>query len=246
MLLNIIENCYTTGTVIGGGDYRYVWGDEEAGEYDEYLSDTSAFACSVNNSTISNCYALGEIEYGDAIFAINSDANSTFNNCYYSDTYDTTALPLISGNAVSNNINATNIKTPFVLGAVLTPISLQIAISSNESSRLSVDLGFEILTLSQLRGIGNSTADYSEQIDKILNEINEKQVHLGAAENRLESALDEISTQYENLVSSRSTIRDADIAYESSRYIQQQILQQAAATLLATANQSPAIALQLI
>ena len=56
----------------------------------------------------------------------------------------------------------------------------------------------------------------------------------------------EISTQYENLVSSRSTLRDADIAKESSIYIQQQILQQASSTLLATANQSPSIALQLI
>ena len=63
---------------------------------------------------------------------------------------------------------------------------------------------------------------------------------------RLESALDEISTQYENLVSSRSTLRDADIAEVSSHYIQQQILQQASATLMATANQAPAIALQLI
>ena len=52
--------------------------------------------------------------------------------------------------------------------------------------------------------------------------------------------------QYDNLASSRSTIRDADIAEVSSTYIQQQILQQASATLLSTANQSPSIALQLI
>ena len=76
--------------------------------------------------------------------------------------------------------------------------------------------------------------------------LSSKQTELGAVQNRLESALDEISTQYENLVSARSTLRDADIAEVSSHYIQQQILQQAAATLLSTANQSPAIALQLI
>ena len=50
----------------------------------------------------------------------------------------------------------------------------------------------------------------------------------------------------QNLASSRSTIRDADMEKLSSTYIQQQILQEASATLLATANQSPAIALQLI
>ena len=83
-------------------------------------------------------------------------------------------------------------------------------------------------------------------IDNLLNSIEEKQVQLGAVQNRLESALDEISTQYENLVSSRSTIRDADISEVSATYIQQQILQQASATLLSTANQNPSIALQLI
>ena len=39
---------------------------------------------------------------------------------------------------------------------------------------------------------------------------------------------------------------NADVAEESSNYIQAQILQQAAATLLATANQTPSIALNLV
>ena len=73
-----------------------------------------------------------------------------------------------------------------------------------------------------------------------------KQTEFGAVQNRLESALDEIAIQYDNLASSRSTLRDADISEVSSIYIQQQILQQASATLLSTANQSPSIALQLI
>ena len=45
---------------------------------------------------------------------------------------------------------------------------------------------------------------------------------------------------------SLSTLRDTDVAQESSNYIQAQILQQASATLLATANQTPSIALNLI
>lgn len=38
------------------------------------------------------------------------------------------------------------------------------------------------------------------------------------------------------MISQRSTIRDADIAEESSKYIRYQILQQASATLLATSR----------
>ena len=101
------------------------------------------------------------------------------------------------------------------------------------------------MNVSSLRGIGLG-GNYLSQIDNMINAISAKQTEYGAAENRLESALEEISTQYDNLVSSRSTLRDADIAEVSSEYIRQQILQQASATLMATANQSPALALQLL
>ena len=65
-------------------------------------------------------------------------------------------------------------------------------------------------------------------------------------QNRLLSVLEEINTKQDNLISMQSTIRDADIAEVSSEYIRQQILQQASATLLATANQTPVIAIQLL
>ena len=61
-----------------------------------------------------------------------------------------------------------------------------------------------------------------------------------------QSAIDSISVTTENLTSSLSTVRDADIAEESTQYLQAQILQSAATTLLSTANQTPSIALQLI
>lgn len=85
-----------------------------------------------------------------------------------------------------------------------------------------------------------------ESIDYYLKKIALKQTELGALENRLMSALEQIKVSYDNLVSTQSTIRDADIAEESSAYIRSQILQQASATLLAAANQSPSIALQLL
>ena len=64
--------------------------------------------------------------------------------------------------------------------------------------------------------------------------------------NRVESAVDAISVQKENIVSANSSIKDADVATEASNYIKYQILQQSSATLLSTANQTPSIALNLI
>ena len=125
-------------------------------------------------------------------------------------------------------------------------IGIQVGINSDKASTISVNTAFTLDSVSFLRYIGRANASYLPKIDEIINSVSAKQTDFGAAENRLESALEEISTQYDNLISSRSTLRDADIAEVSSEYIRQQILQQASATLMATANQSPALALQLL
>ena len=83
-------------------------------------------------------------------------------------------------------------------------------------------------------------------IDSAITEISERATKIGAAQNRVESAISALDVQSQNITSSLSTLRDTDVASESSTYIQQQILQQASATLLSTANQLPSIALNLI
>ncbi len=93
---------------------------------------------------------------------------------------------------------------------------------------------------------GTTANSMLDKIDEVINEISGRVTTLGAAQNRIESAVESISVQSENITSSLSTLRDADVAEESSNYIKSQILQQAAATLLATANQTPSIALNLL
>jgi flagellin len=55
-----------------------------------------------------------------------------------------------------------------------------------------------------------------------------------------------LSTGIENLSSSESRIRNVDVAMESATLSRNQILQQAASAMLAQANQSPQLALQLL
>ena len=93
---------------------------------------------------------------------------------------------------------------------------------------------------------GTAASSMLDKIDKVVNEISGRVTTLGAAQNRIESAVESIGVQTENITSSLSTLRDADVAEESSNYIKAQILQQASATLLATANQTPSIALNLL
>ena len=83
-------------------------------------------------------------------------------------------------------------------------------------------------------------------IDEAIDDVSKRATKIGAAQNRVESAITALDVQSQNITSSLSTLRDTDVAAESSTYIQQQILQQASATLLSTANQLPSIALNLI
>ena len=83
-------------------------------------------------------------------------------------------------------------------------------------------------------------------IDDAIENVSSRTALIGAYMNRVESAVDAISVQKENIVSANSSIKDADVATESSNYIKYQILQQSSATLLATANQTPSISLNLI
>ena len=62
----------------------------------------------------------------------------------------------------------------------------------------------------------------------------------------MDSALDALTTQYENLSSANSIIVDTDIAEQASAYTQQSILQQVSTSLLAQANQAPSVALSLV
>ena len=117
-----------------------------------------------------------------------------------------------------------------------------IVMSSQQDVKQKINLRDLQLDLSSTENAKNAITE----IDKYLKQINEKQTEYGAAYNRLESALESIGVSIDNLTSTQSTIKDADITEESSEYIKMQILQQASATLLATANQTPSIALQLL
>lgn len=87
---------------------------------------------------------------------------------------------------------------------------------------------------------------FLDNIDSAIAEVTTRKTELGAAMQRINSAVDVAKTMETNLTDAVSLIKDADIAEESSNYVKNQILQQSAASLLATANQTPQIALQLI
>ena len=156
---------------------------------------------------------------------------------------------IIAQNSLStstNKLNQDSIKNDASINLYDSLINLQVGINGNIESQIEMHIGFFLSNINILKGIGRNKTDYTYVIDIIVNNLSKKQTELGAVQNRSESALNSIEVNIHNLTSSRSTLRDADIAKESARFVQEQILQEASATLLATANQTPAIALQLL
>lgn len=125
-------------------------------------------------------------------------------------------------------------------------INIQVGIDSSESSRISLDTTLNLEGLKDFEDADITDASILDRIDGVLSELSSYQVKVGASQNRIECAVEYADVMTRNLTSSLSTIRDADIAKVSSDFIRYQILQQACATLLATANQMPSLALQLI
>ena len=83
-------------------------------------------------------------------------------------------------------------------------------------------------------------------IDKAITMVSSQRAALGAAQNRLEHTINNLSTSSENLSAAESQIRDVDMAKEMTEYTKNNILSQAAQAMLAQANQQPQNVLQLL
>lgn len=127
-------------------------------------------------------------------------------------------------------------------------ITLEATLFSGASSKdlLGAEIADFVKDVTDISKGASKAATKLDKLDEVITKVSDRQTAIGSAQNRVDSAISAITVQSENLTSSLSTIRDADVAEESSSYIKAQILQQASATLLATANQAPSIALNLI
>ena len=85
-----------------------------------------------------------------------------------------------------------------------------------------------------------------DQIDNAINKTSMVRATFGATQNRLEHKITNLTTTSENLTEAESAIRDTDMASEMMNYTKFNILQQAAQSMLAQANQQPQSILQLL
>ena len=85
-----------------------------------------------------------------------------------------------------------------------------------------------------------------DTIDKAIKTVSETRSNLGAIQNRLEHTINNLGATSENLTAAESRIRDTDMAKEMMAFTKNNILMQAAQSMLAQANQQPQGVLQLL
>ncbi len=175
-------------------------------------------------------------------------------------TYGTDALKAINTeiNARLKEIDRVAATTEFngkkLLDGTTQEVKLQVGIDGTDNSVITLD--DKVFQNSTRDGLGladdvawtdDATARaYLSTIDSAIAKVTNAQTQIGGKQAAITSAMDSAQVMQTNLTSASSLIKDADIAEESSNYIKQQILQQTSASLLATANQAPSIALNLV
>jgi len=142
-------------------------------------------------------------------------------------------------------------------------LTLQVGFDSGSNSAIAIDA-----TSATLSSIGLSHADNSslkvsisgttlaagqsaarlalDAVNSAINSLSALRGTLGSGESRLRTAISNLSVARENFAAAESQIRDADVASEAAELTRLGILQQAGASVLAQANQQPAIALGLL
>lgn len=98
-------------------------------------------------------------------------------------------------------------------------------------------------------GDGPSREEISEKlttIDSALGRLASERATLGAVQSRLQSSINNLGISVENMETAKSRIKDVDFAQETATLTQNRILTQSNISVLAQANASPELALNLL
>jgi len=142
--------------------------------------------------------------------------------------------PLLNGNGSSFEVQ---------IGTGNNPLVDRIKLFDPYASNVNlVSLGINLASVADKTSAQNSLSS----IDQALNTVTSNRANFGAMQNRLQSVINNLNVNKENMTAANSRIRDADLAVETSELTKSQILQQAGVSVLSQANASMKAALGLL
>jgi flagellin len=201
-------------------------GSNSAKDREALQKEVDQLGAEINRVSTATTFAGTKLLDGSfgGTFQVGADANQTISfSLSQTDGFSISGIAAAAGTTISV-LNATGSQTT-------------VAISS-------------IFTSGSAGGISISTQSKAQEVlaaaDAMLGVVDGKRAELGAVQNRLDSTIRNQANISENVSAARSRIRDADFAIETANMTKQNILQQAASSILSQANQRPQSALSLL
>ena len=132
-------------------------------------------------------------------------------------------------------------------------LNIQVGANSGEGIKITLaNMAASVIgvTTTLVSNISAGTAGDANKlttaIDEALVKVSTQRAKFGAIQNRLEHTIKNVDNTSENLQSAESRVRDVDMAKEMMNYSKNNILNQAAQSMLAQANQQPQNVLNLL
>ncbi|QWL58323.1 flagellin [Aeromonas jandaei] len=196
-------------------------GSNSAKDREALQKEVDQLGAEINRISTSTTFAGTKLLDGSfgGTFQVGADANQTIGfSLSQADGFSISGIAAAAATTIATTAAAVGISTIFVSG---TAGGISISSQSNAQNVLAAT-------------------------DAMLAVVDGKRAELGAVQNRLDSTIRNQANISENVSAARSRIRDADFATETANMTKQNILQQAASSILSQANQRPQSALQLL
>jgi flagellin len=218
--------------------------------------DTFTFADTAAGATLTNAAGLSQsVTNADMDVGANGETVVTFSELGVSFSVASSAAE--DGSDVGAALNAKTIVTAAGAGAAQFQTgadagqNITVSFADVEIESTNGDTRVRTLdtALDAFAGGGSTRAEAEAiitAVDHTIEYISETRATYGAKQNRLESAVANLKQSGENLTAAESRIRDTDVAGESANMAKAMVLQQAAVSVLAQANQQPQLALKLL
>lgn len=174
------------------------------------------------------------------------------------DGFSTTATLTTSGNEINIiDRNGFEMKIDVSAGGVgetsievLTAGPMVVQIGANSGEQISLDIPCLNSKSLGIQDINSYTHAYASKaiglIDEAVKMVSNVRSYLGACQNRFEDVTDNLDIQEESITEAYSRIMDTDMAEEMTNYTQQDVLAQAAISMIQKSNERPESILQLL